>query len=157
MKYYLFLSTFFISLSMMSQVLPYKSKYGEGYIFDSSFQVFKSINDENRRCTPSETEVNLAELILKQQLKSLNKNKVNQFNNCPVINKRLHKYFRQYVGFINNSGEKVIWINFFWNKNLIKQAKENIIEVNDGCSYYWNIEVNIDKGMASHLKVNGAG
>jgi hypothetical protein len=74
-----------------------------------------------------------------------------------VIDRKLKKYCRQYVGFVNSKGERVIWINLFWNKDLIDDAAKDIIRVNDGCSYYWNVGVNIDRKLICDLQVNGNG
>jgi hypothetical protein len=36
------------------------------------------------------------------------------------------------------------------------RASKELIIVNDGCSYFWNIEVNIDTETVSNLMVNGS-
>jgi hypothetical protein len=102
-------------------------------------------------------DVEKAEELLKEKLEKINAGRINQVGDCPVIDKKLKKYCRQYVGFINDRGQKVIWINLFWNKELDKQAAKEIINVQDGCSYYWNIEINIDTGGLYNLHVNGNG
>ena len=117
--------------------------------------ILKSINGQQSRATISCDEIKIAENILKNKLATLNANRINQPKGCPNICKKLYKYYRQYFGFINSKGEKVIWINMFWNKELNDESKHELISVNDGCSYYWNIEVNITAQSLSSLRING--
>ena len=81
---------------------------------------------------------------------------INQSKGCSNINRKRGKYCRHF-GFINTKGEKLIWINLFWNKDLRDKAKYDLISVNDGCSYYWNVEVNITTKTLSNLQINGNG
>ena len=75
----------------------------------------------------------------------------------PVIDKKLRKYTRQYVGFLSNTGEKVLWVNFVWDKDSRERLSQDIISVNDGGSYYWNVEINITNQKVYNLDVNGYG
>jgi hypothetical protein len=134
-----------------------KGKGYEGYIFDSGHLVFKSIEHQQSRYTPTAMDIEKAEKLLKEKLKKVNTSRINQLDGCPVIDQKLKKYCRQYVGFIDDKGQKVIWINLFWNKQLKKQAAKEIVNVQDGCSYYWSIEINIDTGDLYNLYVNGNG
>ncbi|MFT3982214.1 MAG: hypothetical protein QM687_17220 [Ferruginibacter sp.] len=136
---------------------PCSAKTYAGVIFDSSYMVFKSIDEQIRRIQLSCADITLAENILKNKLKALNVKRVNQGEGCPDIVRHLSKYYRQYVGFENNQGQKVIWINLFLDKELIKQAQLDLISVNDGCSNYWNIEVNISTQTLTNLYINGNG
>lgn len=136
-----------------------EGKRFEGYIFDKEHFALISIENQKTRYTPSKEEIYQAEEILSAQVEELNKSEglVNQVDNCPVIHKKLKKYKRQYMGFINDKGQVVIWINFVWNKDLEDRLSENIIQVQDGCSYYWNIKVNLDTEELYALSVNGVG
>jgi hypothetical protein len=135
-----------------------KGKVFEGYIFDEKHFVLKSIYNQKSRYTPTKQDVEVAEELLKSELSEINNPLVNQGNGCPIINKSLRKYVRQYVGFINNNGEKVIWINFLWgNKTEKCDAEKDIVFVLDGCSFYWSIEVNVTLKSLSELKINGLG
>jgi hypothetical protein len=155
----LLLMMFGISINLMAQkeATFCKGKGYKGYIFDTSYLVLKSIKEQKSKSSLSCDEIKIAEEILKQGLLELNKIKINQVTGCPNINKKLAKYCRQYFGFINTKGEKIIWINMFWNRDLNDRGKYELISVNDGCSYYWSIEVNITARALSNLKVNGNG
>ena len=129
----------------------------KGYVFDTSYLVLKSIANQERKIELRCNDIVLAEQLLKKNLNSLNERKINQGEGCPNIQKKLRKYYRQYFGFQNRNGERIVWINLFWDKSLIQQAQSEIIMVHDGCSYYWNIEVNLTKGTLSNLHINGKG
>jgi hypothetical protein len=134
-----------------------KGKRYKGYVFDTSYIILKSIIEQRSKASLSCDEIRIAERILKDELPNLNSTKINQSKGCPNISKKLSKYCRQYFGFINNKGEKIIWMNMFWNRDLNDKAKYGLINVNDGCSYFWNIEVNITTKTLSNLQINGNG
>lgn len=159
MKKQILLLLFLVNVSIISlgqSTRQISAETYKGYIFDSGYFVFKSIHHQKMRYTPSNIDIAKAERILKQYIKNVNRSKGNQSGDCPRIDLYLKRYTRQYVGFINKKGEKIIWINFFWNKDLEKKAKNGIISVDDGCSYYWNIEVNINKQTLYNLSINGS-
>src|SRR5690606_36119424 len=128
-----------------------KGKCFEGYIFpkenttDSNWMPFGNVD----RYTPTTEDIFKVEQALKDQLKDLNKQVLmNQGNGCPFIHKKLGKYKRQYFGYINDAGEKVVWVNLMWNKEkeLLKPWGKKLIVVLDGCSHYWNVKVNLKEG-----------
>lgn len=140
MKLFILLTTFL----MISNNNPIHvcGKGYEGYIFDATHFVMVSVQQQKNRYTPTTDDVAAAEKLLKKDLQTINKNLINQIGSCPVIDKKLKKYKRQYVGFINDKGEKILWINFVWDKRLTEsELSEDIISVQDGCSYYWNIKM----------------
>lgn len=147
----------FITINANAQKKPIKycNKIFNGYIYDTNFYLLKSIKDQSKRINLTKAEVELAEELLKSKLKEININQPNQAGKCPNICKRLNKYTRQYFGFETKNGEKIIWINLFWNKDLVSEVNTGVISVNDGCSYYWNIEVNITNRTLTNLDVNG--
>ena len=129
----------------------------KGYIFPKEYEDKYHYQNEYSSYTPSKEEVINAETILKKKLKETNKFKINQDNKCPVIHKQLCKYNRQYLGLINKNGEKVIFINFIWAKSTPDNWNKDVIMVLDGCSYYWNIKVNIGNSSLYDLNINGIG
>jgi len=118
----------------------------------------KEIFSGGKRFTPSKEEISAAEKALKSQLKELNSDKLNQ-SDTPVIDKNLKKYRRQYFGYTNDKGEKILFINCFWRKEKDESSlwlKEQI-RVMDGGSNYWNIKFNVEKNVLFDLEVNGYG
>lgn len=129
-----------------------------GYIFDENHLVLIQIEDQKSRYTPSDNDIYLAENVIKEKLKEANINLLNQGNNCPIIHEKLKRYIRQYVGFKNIRGEKIIYVNFVWkNKDLFDRLSKDIVIVHDGCSYYWSVKVNLNQRILSELRINGNG
>ena len=136
-----------------------KQKKYQGYIFPKEYSSnLVHLEDLKERFTPSVSDIIKAEVALVNQIRDINKSRLNQSGSCPVIDQNLPKYKRQYIGYINQNGDKIIWINFIGGKEIknADQLGRNIIVVLDGCSYYWNIKVNISKGLLYDLYVNGA-
>lgn len=134
-----------------------KGKYYNGYIFDTSYLLLKSVKQQQSRAILSCDDIKTAENILKNNLAVLYTNRTSQAKGCPNIRKKLYRYRRQYFGFINSKEEKIIWINMFWNKEFNNKSRYEFISANDGCSYYWDIEVNITTNSLSNLQINGKG
>lgn len=154
-----FIMLFVLCINLLAQKEPVfcKGNGYRGYIFDTSYSVLKSIDGQRGRANLTSDEIGVAENILKSELEKINQGNVNQSSGCPNISKKLGKYWRQYFGFINTKGEKVLWVNMFWNKGLNNDAKHDLIVVSDGCSYYWNIQINLTTKKVSNLHVNGRG
>lgn len=130
----------------------------EGYVFYAKHNVWREIINQKERYTPTENDISEAERLIKEQLIKINTSLENQFASCPIIHKNLPNYYRQYIGYINSKGEKIIWINFIWKEKAdVNKLKTDIVETLDGCSYFWNIEVNISKGELSDFNINGLG
>lgn len=128
----------------------------KGYILGKNQFVITSIENQKERYTPVEEDVLLAERLVKEGLAELNNPMTDQGSGCPVIHRNLKKYIRQYVGYVNTAGEKIIWINFLWKSGTDNQRLTNeVVIVLDGCSHYWNIKVNLNKRMLYELFVNG--
>lgn len=134
-----------------------KGKGFKGYIFDKEHFALVSIESQSERYTPCKDDILLAEDILNKKIETINTPLVNQGGHCPIIHKNLKKYIRQYVGFTNKNGEKVIWINFLWNKKGMQdKSSKDIINVLDGCSHYWKVEINLTKKELYNLRINGS-
>ncbi|NLR95043.1 hypothetical protein [Flammeovirga agarivorans] len=84
--------------------------------------------------------------------------------------RNLEKYYRQYIPYINEKGEKFIEINAFCEKleyshnrkkritEFSKRDWENeYVEVDDGGNCYWQIIINVDKKEIKDFFVNGEG
>lgn len=119
--------------------------------------------------SPTVEDISLAEDILKSKIKTINADRLNQGQGCPVIHKNLNKYRRQYVGHIDTNGDKIIHVNFDWNrystldnirgiyKSESDSWKKEWKVVFDGCSYYWGVKINLDNEKLFDLSVNGFG
>lgn len=130
------------------------------YIFSKEFEIPNSIHfsDLKDRCTPSNQDVERSEELIAKQLKTINTHLVDQgIKGCPVIHDNLNKYKRQYIGYKDNNGDKIMWINFFIakDKESVKNMKRQVIIVLDGCSQYWNVKINLDRDRVYDLHING--
>ena len=165
---------FLISCDSTFKVVEESSEYStlikrgrvRGVIFNENSECFMCFHNENR-FTPTLEEILKSEQILKDKLKETNKTRINQFDNCPRIDKKLNSYRRQYFGYIDTDGDKIIYTTFNWDRYSIfdklkgyskdksekwKTTKEII---NDGCSYHWEIKINITTKELFDLEVNG--
>lgn len=146
-----------------------KSNRFRGTIFTTSYQkdkLFIATADSTNRFTPVQEEIAFAESILKKQIEKANKPHVNQFGKRQDINKNLNKYFRQYVGLINERGDRIIYINLHWDRfSLIDRIRgywddrldytSDFSVVFDGGSHYWSISVNLKTKSLYGLLING--
>jgi hypothetical protein len=131
----------------------YKTKKADIAIFQAEFRTNLPSTD---RFTPDKKEVDKAELALESQLKSLNVDKMNQYE-TPVIDKNLHKYKRQYFGYIDSKGQRILFINCFWKRDKEGELLwlTERIRALEGGSYYWNVKFNLDTNELFDLDVNG--
>ena len=136
-----------------------KQKKYQGYIFSKDYSSrLVHFEDLKERFTPSESDIAEAESVLAIQIREINKARLNQTGSCPVIDETLPTFKRQYLGYINRDGDKVVWINFIGGKEKKNsdQLSKEIVVVFDGCSHYWNIKVNITRSKLYDLSVNGS-
>lgn len=137
-----------------------------GVVFKENATCFLCLQDK-KRFTPTIEEIEKAELILKRNLKTINQKRINQVHKCPIIHNHLKSYRRQYFGYIDKNGNKIIYVTFNWNRyNLLdrirgyskdesdnwKKEKEMVL---DGCSYHWEIKINIDTKELFEFGING--
>ena len=92
-----------------------KTNRFEGVIFSKDY--ISLMNSSDKKFTPTTSDIDSAEIILRKGIKEINVNRPNQVDKCPVINRKMKKYKRQYFGYFDNNGDKIIFINCFWDKN----------------------------------------
>jgi len=108
-----------------------------------------------KRFTPTRKEIDKAEFILLTDLKKLNKDLINQSSNT-IIHKNLTKYKRQYFGYIDKKGDRILLINCFWSRdNDDYNWLQSRVVIFDGGSYYWNVKLNLTKEKLFDLDING--
>jgi hypothetical protein len=153
MKYIILLFLFSCFIHSQNIAEHFKTKQFEVAIFP------ESSNDlmQQNRFTPTKEEIFKAENALKSKLKYINNPLINQ-SSSTIIHKNLKKYKRQYFGYINDKGEKILYINSLWSKSIKEHHwhwLNEIIMVSDGGSHYWNIEYNLETEELMNLSVNG--
>ena len=118
------------------------------------------------RFTPTSEEIRVFEKKLRKKIKTLNKYRTNQgFDMGPIVHRNLPSYFRQYIGLINEFGERIIFVHFLWRwswsriiftySSPIDGWKNEWKTVNDGGSKYWRISFNLNTRLLFDFSVNG--
>jgi hypothetical protein len=135
----------------------------EGVVFSKDF-VFPFLSNESgdKRFTPTNEEIEAAELLLLKEIKSVNALQKNQGGDCgPVIHDNLKQFARQYFGYYSSSGEKIVFISCLLKANYKSLSKEipnwlkGAVLVLNGGSNYWQVQANLNKSSLFGLDVNG--
>jgi len=129
----------------------------EGYIFDKDYQLMFVFPGQKDRIELQDDDIIKAEQILRAKIKIINRFKPNQSDRVPVIDQNLGKYTRQYVGYTNKKGEKIVWINCIWTNIDQNELPVNVVRKFNGCSYFWNVKVNLTTKELFDLDVNFCG
>lgn len=110
------------------------------------------------RFTPTNAEIDTAESALAKDIKTLNTPMINQYR-TPIIHKKIGKYRRQYFGYLDQSGHKILLINCFYDKKYNDHVYwlDSKVTVLDGGSYYWSIHFDMNTKKFFEFYVNGAG
>jgi hypothetical protein len=124
----------------------YKTKYFTVAIFPASYT---DMVGSGNKFTPTHAQIDSAEFALRENIKLLS-------IKAPTIAKRYKYYYRQYFGFIDNEGNKVVLINAI-PANKAKDWLKRLISVTDGGSDYWNVKYSFTSRIFSDFNVNGPG
>lgn len=128
-----------------------------GFAFHKDWDVDVSIEDQQGRFTPTDADIANAEKLMQKRLAYENRFHENQEGLCPIIDEHLRKYERQYVGFVDEHGYRVLWMNFVWDDKMTSQLANDIVLSEGGCGHYWHIKVNLDTEKVYGLEVNASG
>jgi hypothetical protein len=145
----------------------------QGNLFKASYpeENFYHRFDSVSRFTPTQDDLAAAETILNSFLKKKSRFKLNLRERNIITYTSLPNYFRQYVGFVNKKGERIININFYWNHRSISQKlydysidsdsrlnyNSGYTTVLDGGSAYGAAEINLTEGKLISIGVNRVG
>lgn len=114
--------------------------------------------DEPRWIPTMQDIENAEKLIRKYVTKKSKHHLVNQGNGCPIIYQNFDKYVRQYYGTYNKKGQKILEVNFLWREYAYETEWKCVrLMIFDGCSFYWDISVNMNKKKCFDYWVNGIG
>ena len=124
-----------------------KTKKYEGVIWGFHYPLNLKM-DTLYRWIPTEEDVAFAENLIEKYVLKMRKRKglINQGGGCPIIHLNLQNYIRQYLGTINEKGQKILEVNFVWKVGIERNFpywKTHLVIIIDGCSLYWGIKVNL--------------
>lgn len=140
--------------SFNKEVESFKIDGLEGAIFHNASTEY--FHPDKERWSPSIKEIEKAIKITNEYL---NENKAiskQGTKSCPSIYRKRKNYFYQVFGFVNDDRENLIFINAIWKDSFSKEdLKGEVIFVLDGCSHYWQIEVNLEKEKVEAFTING--
>lgn len=148
-------------------IIPFHHKKLEGIILSKQYEINFPGEFKENRFTPTFDEIVKAEKFLKSKIKDINTPMmINQGGGCPIIHKNLKNYFRQYAGYFNEKGERMLSINCIWDKYTIgdkikgyrddrEDYRKGYYFVLDGCSYYWQMNINLATMKIEMFSVNG--
>lgn len=146
-----------ISSSVYSQKAEFvKGKNYKGFIFPKEHPIW-GFPPESGRYTPSAEDIARGEKILRDSISTDYVRGNQQQYKTPPINKRtLRKYTRQYIGYLTPDGNVIIRVYLHRGiKKNFETFSTDIIDVQDGGSDHWNININLSTYQLSDMSVNG--
>lgn len=129
-----------------------------GWIFHQDWEVDFTVENQDGRFSPTDAEIAEAERLIQKRIDYVNRDHYNQEGMCPIIDEHMRKYRRQYVGFTNDRGDHIIWVNFLWDDDLTDdRLASDIILTRGGCAHYWHLKCNLATRQVYGLEVNESG
>ncbi|GAA3925553.1 hypothetical protein [Hymenobacter algoricola] len=129
----------------------------EGVIFPAAVKL--QPQDSVRRWTPTAADIaQLERALIVFMSKQPRKSRVNEVMFGLSIHRQLSGYTRQYAGYLSPKGEKIIYVNCFWdpdNDPFLKHWPNSLIQVFDGGNAFWHIHYNTAKRRFVGLSING--
>lgn len=127
--------------------------------------------------TPSDLkfyEIQLVDTIIKYAIADYNQKSADEFQKLLLYSPGMKdsqehyimdfdEYYRQYVPYINEDGEKVVSVHCFCNVDGLSGEtkglnwRKDLIQINDGGNCFFHLDVNISHRTFAHLMVNGVG
>jgi hypothetical protein len=128
----------------------------EGVVFakNKSLDIDTGIVPPSKRFTPNSEDILLGEKLLHTDMDTCN----NSWKEAKYVHRMLRKYIRQYIGYVNEKGEHIIYINAFIREPDFISKKDwldHIPIVMDGGNSYWRIKINLNTKELFKFNING--
>lgn len=141
---FLLLIVFRVSYSQESRYISGKNY--EGYAFPKDHKIW-GMPTTLDRYTLSDEEISEAEIILKNNIKRYNQ-KFRILGKKVIIKYRLKKYYRQYLGWKDENGNRIVTI-FLWFKKRywgfdLKELSNDIPMILGGSNLEGSFEINLE-------------
>ncbi|RPD42633.1 hypothetical protein [Chitinophaga barathri] len=120
-----------------------------GYIYRPEEVEERVGEDETRKIALSLADVLETEKYMREQMVRIDTPRT---FSSPHVHQKLSGYGRQYVGYMNVAGERIVWVNAIWGGFPLHRGIES---VKDGGDYYWNVKVNLTRKKVYDLYING--
>ncbi len=147
-------TTPFVEIKENENACLIRNKKSIGEVFKENFDS-NEIDESLKRFTPSIEEINQVEIILNKEFFRKIKSEVDG----KFIRKNLNNYKRQYLGYKDSNGDKIVFISFFLDGNIKKQDdqfwKEEYRIMFDGGASFWVAEINLKTNKVKNIFVNG--
>ncbi len=129
-----------------------------GWSFHQDWEVDFTVENQDGRFTPTDEEIAEAEALVQKRIAYLNREHYNQGGMCPIIDEHMRKYRRQYVGFTNDRGDHIIWLNYLWDDELTdERLAGDVLLTRGGCGHFWHVKCNLATRKVYGLEVNEEG
>ncbi len=129
-----------------------------GWSFHQDWEVDFTVESQDGRFTPTDEEIAETEGLIQKRIDYINQDHYNQEGMCPIIDEHMRMYRRQYVGFTNDRGDHIVWVNFLWDDNLSNEKlASDILLTKGGCGHFWHIKCNLATRKVYGLEVNESG
>ncbi len=129
-----------------------------GWSYHQDWEVDFTVENQDARFTPTDAEIADAERLIQKRIAYLNRDHYNQGGMCPVIDEHMRKYRRQYVGFTNDRGDHIIWVNYLWDDNLTdERLASDVLLTRGGCGHFWHVKCNLATRKVYGLEINEEG
>jgi hypothetical protein len=122
-----------VAVTACAQDASIRVRYG--YILPVNKELFVG-NPNWEQWKPTEENVEIVDALLSQELKARRK----EFGI-----KKPCRYKRQYAGYINESGERIVWVNGICGSRHNDKIQSEPVIVFGGGSCYWNAHVSLEK------------
>jgi hypothetical protein len=155
MKNSLIISLLFLSTLTFAQT---KGGYVKGGDYEGANFSGKHMISKNKNIlsyfTPTSEEIDSLEAKIEVRLTELKTTKTDlEFPTFIIDN--LKDYKRQYFGYVNEKGERIIYFNFFHNSGNVYGWREGEVVIKDGGYYYWRMKWNLTTNDIIDFYVNG--
>ncbi|HEY3251387.1 MAG TPA: hypothetical protein VGK25_09750 [Ignavibacteria bacterium] len=121
-------------------------------IIEAGSNMEREFGKNYKAWTPSDADIEIADKQIARCFENMKMGTVNW-----LLNRKPDGYNKQFIGAINDKGEKIIWVNCFCKSeaNSFKDWKTRVVMVKDGGNCFFNLKVNVDKNEYYDIFVNG--
>jgi hypothetical protein len=139
----------------------------EGIIFSKDYvPTFILYPPDTKKINLSIQDIIQVEQLIKYDVSNKNNQKIKDTFICQNLN----KYLRQYIGYLNPKGQRIVFINFFWKNEIVREERNHKVlpklfpepqwkrtwfTVFDGGHFYWQIKINLSTMQLFEFGENG--